>query len=168
MPVGLRRCHGESFGCIQANLVELILCKYVIYLPLPLGIGAIVSHSLQFQTDKNFSSFQGLPLKHADQRESALLIKKKKKGPAYPSFSRNPLLCVCCTYIIVHHCMWRQTCKRGADLSCCSAACVVSALQMVPWRHTALWPASAGCDWETALPPPHLNWYLWGTPEALG
>lgn len=69
--------------------------------PLPLGMGAIVSHLLQFQTDKNLSSFLGFPVKHENQREFASV---DKKGRTCPSFSANTLLCSCCTYVIVHCC----------------------------------------------------------------
>lgn len=50
--------------------------------PLPLGMGAIVSHSLQFQTDRKPSSFSGLPVEYVGQRGSASV---RNEGPPVPS-----------------------------------------------------------------------------------
>lgn len=140
MLVSLQRCHGESTGWIHVDLTEeMIFCKHMIQVKATsIGIGAIVSHLLQFQTDWNLSSFLGLPVKHADQRESASVY---KKGPPVPV--SLPILCFVCAistslYIAVRGgrhvqevltslVIWcgLHVCPSDAAFErCCSSACL--------------------------------------------
>lgn len=58
---------------------------------------------------------------------------------------------LCCTYIIVHHCMCGR-CERDADLPC---RLEQSAPQALPWRHAVLEPSSTQCrTWGCPTPPP--------------
>ena len=122
-----------------------------------------MSHSLQFQADRSLSSFQGLPVKRETKGNLLLLIRRVHPIPvslAIPCF-----VCAAPTslYIIVYG--GRRA--KGVLMSCplSSGAACVSAPQTPPWRYAVPQPASAGWDWQAALPPARQNWYLWATPE---
>lgn len=116
--------------------------------PLPLGIGAIVSHLLYCSSRQIGIAALSPAFWWSMQTKRNLLL-----------FIENDFLSqflyqyftLCCTFIVVHHCICCRR-ERGADLPC---HLVQSAPQALPWRHAVLEPSfTQGRTWGCPTPTP--------------